>query len=188
MSRQSTRKRASVKSGTPSPNPWDLTLSGQNGWPYTEGTRTEDKAPQGCDLSAGSSAGMATGGSDVEAALNSNSDPSNLTYCGPKLVLTKGSTLNAQTCNTYTANQYLTESSHALGHYTGTINHDPRTTPHPSSAPPTQRSWDPRRFAPIRCSGSSRNPVRLHPGMAFTFSGIRTRDGSPDYRGRTYRA
>ena len=78
MSRQSTRMQASVKSGSLSPNPWDLTLSGQNGWLYTEGTRTEDKAPQGCDLSADSSAGMATGGFDVDAALNSNSDPSNI--------------------------------------------------------------------------------------------------------------
>ena len=66
-----------MKSGTPSPNPWDLTLSGQNGWPYTEGTRTEDKAPQGCDLSADSSAGMATGGV-YTTPLKTKSDPSNI--------------------------------------------------------------------------------------------------------------
>ena len=33
---------------------------------YTEGTRTEDKAPQGCDLSAASSAGMARAASTPE--------------------------------------------------------------------------------------------------------------------------
>jgi hypothetical protein len=59
---RSTGNGAFLKSGTLSPNPWDLTLSGQNGWLYTGGTRTEDKAPQGCDLSAASSAGMAGDG------------------------------------------------------------------------------------------------------------------------------
>jgi hypothetical protein len=67
-----------LNSGTLSPNPWDLTLSGQNDWFYTGGTRTEDKAPQGCNLSADSSAGMAPGGFDADAAPNSNSDPSNI--------------------------------------------------------------------------------------------------------------
>ncbi len=76
MTAQSIRNGALLNSGTLSPNPWDLTLSGQNDWFYTEGTRTEDKAPQGCDLSADSSAGMATGGFDADAAPNSNSDPS----------------------------------------------------------------------------------------------------------------
>jgi hypothetical protein len=56
------------ESGTLSPNPWDLTLSGQNGLLYTGETRTEDKAPQGCDLSAASGAGTATGGFNAEAA------------------------------------------------------------------------------------------------------------------------
>jgi len=77
MTKQSIRNGALLHSGTLSPNPWDLTLSGQNDWFYTGGTRTEDKAPQGCDLSADSSAGMATGGFDAEAAPNANSDPSN---------------------------------------------------------------------------------------------------------------
>jgi hypothetical protein len=54
-----TRKGALLKSGTLSPNPWDLTLWGQNVWSKLEDTRTEDRAPQGCDLSAASSAGMA---------------------------------------------------------------------------------------------------------------------------------
>jgi hypothetical protein len=49
-------------------------LFGQNGWFYAGGTRTEDKAPQGCDLSANSSAEMATGGFDAEAAPNSNNE------------------------------------------------------------------------------------------------------------------
>ncbi len=67
MTEQSIRNGALLNSGTPSPNPWDLTLSGQNGWFYTGSTRTEDKAPQGCDLSADLSAGMATGGFDAES-------------------------------------------------------------------------------------------------------------------------
>ena len=72
---RSTRNSALLKSGTLSPNPWDLTLSGQNDWPYSESTRTEDKAPQGCDLSAAAGAGMATGGSEAGAAQNSKPDP-----------------------------------------------------------------------------------------------------------------
>jgi len=67
---RSTGNGALLKSGTLSPNPWDLTPSGQNGWFYTGGTRTEDKAPQGCDLSAASSAGMARDGFNAEAVLN----------------------------------------------------------------------------------------------------------------------
>jgi hypothetical protein len=78
MTEQLIRNGTLLNSGTLSPNPGDLTLSGQNGRLYTGGTRTEDKAPQGCDLSADSSAGMATGGFDADAALNSNSDPSNI--------------------------------------------------------------------------------------------------------------
>ena len=78
MTGRSKRKTALLNSGTLSPNPWDLSLSGQNGWPYTEGTRTEDKAPQGCDLSAASSAGMAVGGVDPDAAPNQHPDPSNI--------------------------------------------------------------------------------------------------------------
>src|ERR1700722_14165433 len=78
--------------GRTSPNPWDLSLSGQNVWLYTGDTRTEDKAPQGCDLSADSSAGMATGGFDVEAAPNSKQTRPRLTYRGAKMVLTTEST------------------------------------------------------------------------------------------------
>jgi hypothetical protein len=90
MSRQSTRMKASLNSGTLSPNPWDLTLSGQNGWLYTEGTRTEDKAPQGCDLSADAGAGMATGGFIAEAAPNSDSDPSNISLLPTQNGLDRG--------------------------------------------------------------------------------------------------
>ena len=93
MTEQSIRKEALLKAGTLSPNPWDLALSGQNDRSYTGGTRTEDKAPQGCDLSADSSAGMATGGFDAEAARTQIQTRRALTYCGPKTVLTKGSTL-----------------------------------------------------------------------------------------------
>ena len=84
------RKLVTFHSGTPSPNPWDLALSGQNGWFYTGRTRTADKAPQGCDLSANSSAGMATGGFDAEVALNSNSDPSNISLLRAKNGLDNG--------------------------------------------------------------------------------------------------
>jgi len=65
-----------LKSGTPSPNPWDLTLSGQNGWHYNEGTRTEYRAPQGCDPSAASSAGMARAVVMLQPPEHTDSDPS----------------------------------------------------------------------------------------------------------------
>jgi hypothetical protein len=90
MTRQSTRKRALSNSGTPSPNPWDLSLSGQNGWPYTGDTRTEDKAPQGCDLSAASGAEMTRGGFDTDAVPNLKSDPSNISLLPTKNGLDKG--------------------------------------------------------------------------------------------------
>jgi hypothetical protein len=94
MTEQSIRNAALPKSGTLSPNPWDLTLSGQNGRRYNTGTRTEDRAPQGCDPSAASGAGMA-GRLRCAAALNTEIPTrSRLTYCGPKLVLTQGSTLD----------------------------------------------------------------------------------------------
>ena len=88
------RNEALLNSGTLSPNPWDLTLSGQNVcWRYTEATRTEDKAPQGCDLSVDSSAGMAPGGLDAEAVSIQNQTRRILAYCHPRMVLTIGSTL-----------------------------------------------------------------------------------------------
>jgi hypothetical protein len=87
---QTIRKRALPNSGTLSPNPWDLSLSGQNGWPYTEGTRTEDKAPQGCDLSAASSAGMAAGGFDKDAALSLNQDSPGFSLLPAHFGLDKG--------------------------------------------------------------------------------------------------
>ena len=90
MARPAKRKGASLNPGTLSPNPWDLSLSGQNVWHYTGDTRTEDKAPQGCDLSADSSAGMATGGFDAEAAQNSNSDPSKISLLRAKNGLDNG--------------------------------------------------------------------------------------------------
>jgi len=88
------RKRASIESGTLSPNPWDLTPLGRNVWCTVEGTRTEDRAPQGCDPSAGSSAGMARGGFDAEAAPKIQTRHRRiLACCGRKMVLTMGSTL-----------------------------------------------------------------------------------------------
>jgi hypothetical protein len=87
------RNGALLNAGTLSPNPWDLSLSGQNVGLYTGGTRTEDKAPQGCDLSADSSAGMARGGFDAEAVPTQIRPVAILAYCEPKMVLTKGSTI-----------------------------------------------------------------------------------------------
>src|ERR1035437_4574834 len=92
------RKRASIESGTLSPNPWDLTPLGRNVWCTVEGTRTEDRAPQGCDPSAGSSAGMARGGFDAEAAPKIQTRHRRiLACCGRKMVLTMGSTLGTRT-------------------------------------------------------------------------------------------
>ena len=99
MTEQSIRNGALLKSGTLSPNPWDLALSGQNGWFYTGRTRTADKAPQGCDLSANSSAGMATGGFDAEVALNSNSDPSNISLLRAKNGLDNGVHFSRRECD-----------------------------------------------------------------------------------------
>jgi hypothetical protein len=93
MIRQAKRKGASLNSGTLSPNPWDLSLWGRNNRLYTGGTRTEDKAPQGCDLSADSSAGMTGNGFDAEAVPDQNQTRRVLAYCWPKMVLTTGSTI-----------------------------------------------------------------------------------------------
>src|ERR1039457_3487928 len=87
------RRSAFLESGTLSPNPWDLTLLGRNVWRTVEGTRTEDRAPQGCDPSAGSRDGMERGGFDAEDAPKLQTRPRRiLAYCGRKMVLTMGST------------------------------------------------------------------------------------------------
>ena len=115
MARPSKRKAALLSSGTLSPNPWDLSHSGQNGWPYNEGTRTEDKAPQGCDLSADSSAGMAGTAAMLRPPQNMQIQTrQRLTYCRPNLVLTMGSTLLAAHND---PNAHLQSSStHAASH------------------------------------------------------------------------
>ena len=95
MTRPATRNGASLNSGTLYPNPWDLSLSRQNDWFYTGGTRTEDRAPQGCDLSAASSAGMARDGFDAEAVPAHNSDPSHISLLPPKNGLDNGVHFNA---------------------------------------------------------------------------------------------
>src|ERR1700688_617275 len=91
MASKAKRKGASLNPGTLSPNPWDLSLSGQNVWHYTGDTRTEDKAPQECDLSADLSAGMITGGCHAKAAQTQIQTRPRVAYCRPKMVLTKGS-------------------------------------------------------------------------------------------------
>jgi len=91
MNAQSIRNKALFKSGTLSPNPWDLRLSGQNGWQYNEGTRTEDKAPQGCDLSAASSAGMAGAAAMLRPSQKTkDSDPSEVNLLRAKFGLDNG--------------------------------------------------------------------------------------------------
>jgi hypothetical protein len=90
MARPAKRNGALLNSGTLSPNPWDLSLSGQNVWPYTGDTRTEDKAPQGCDLSADLSAGMLMGGCHAQGRPNSNSDPPKISLLPTKNGLDKG--------------------------------------------------------------------------------------------------
>ena len=79
-----------MNSGTLSPNPWDLSLWSQNVWPYTGGTRTEDRAPQGCDPSAVSSAGMAREGFDAEALPKIKTDPSHISLLRAKNGLDNG--------------------------------------------------------------------------------------------------
>src|ERR1035441_3234667 len=87
------RRSAFLESGTLSPNPWDLTLLGRNVWRTVEGTRTEDRAPQGCDPSAGSRAGMARNGFDAGAVPKRQIRRRRiLAYCGRIMVLTMGST------------------------------------------------------------------------------------------------
>src|SRR5664279_6623671 len=93
MTGQTIRKGALLNSGTPSPNPWDLTLWGQNGCLTMkalerriglrrDATRAPIQAPEWHG-----------------AGLHSrprNSDPRprrTLAYCGQKMVLTMGSTL-----------------------------------------------------------------------------------------------
>ena len=99
MSEQSIRNGAMLKPGTLFPNPWDLTLSGQNVWQYSQGTRTEDRARQGCDPSAASSAGMARAAAMLRPPQNTQTPTRpRLTYCGPNVVLTKGSTLDCPRC------------------------------------------------------------------------------------------
>jgi len=75
MSERAVGRKVSANSGTLSPNPWDLALWGQNVWFKLRDTRTEDRAPQGCDPSADSSAGMARGGFDTGAVRNSSPGP-----------------------------------------------------------------------------------------------------------------
>ena len=83
-----------MNSGTLSPNPWDLSLLGRNVWPYTGDTRTEDRAPQGCDPSADSRAGILKVGFATEAASTTIQARRTLAYCQPEMVLTMGSTLH----------------------------------------------------------------------------------------------
>ena len=90
MRGMATRKGALLNSGTLSPNPWDLTLWGRNVWSTMGGTRTEDRAPQGCDLSAASSAGMAGAASMPGPSQTQTLTPTDLSLLRAKNGLDKG--------------------------------------------------------------------------------------------------
>src|SRR5271163_5288330 len=91
MSEQSIRNVALLKSGTLSPNPWDLTLTGQNGRRYKTGTRTEDRAPQGCDPSAASGAGTAGAAAMLRSPQqHTDSDPFEVNLLRAKIGLDNG--------------------------------------------------------------------------------------------------
>src|SRR5205085_10797113 len=68
------------------PKPRDLSLWGQNGWPYNESTGAEDRATQRCDPSADSSAGMA----EAAAAASRNPNRQTITFFYLKFVLKFG--------------------------------------------------------------------------------------------------
>ena len=94
MSGQTTRKGALLDSGTPSPNPWDLSLSRQNGCSTMEALerriglrRNATRAPiQGPEWQ---------GAGFPSRPQNSTPRPRRaLAYCGQKMVLTMGSTLD----------------------------------------------------------------------------------------------
>ena len=88
---QRTRKNTLLDSGTLSPNPWALTLSGQNVWLTSKALERRTGLRQGCDPSAASSAGMARDGFDAEAApKHTDSDPSEVNLLRAKIGLDKG--------------------------------------------------------------------------------------------------
>ena len=57
---------------------------------YTEGTGTEDRAPQGCDPSAASRAGMATGGCNRTRPNTRITAPPSISLFKPKNGLDNG--------------------------------------------------------------------------------------------------
>src|ERR1700674_249989 len=90
------RKKALTDSGTLSPNPWDLTLSGQNGCPTlkalerrTRLRRDATRAPISMPERQGAAAAA------VASTQHPRPRPA-LAYSEPKMVLTTGSTLVSQ--------------------------------------------------------------------------------------------
>ena len=134
ISRTAKRIRALLNSGTRPRTPGIYRFGARNVWLYTGDTRTEDKAPQGCDLSADSSAGMARGGFDAEVVPTQHQTVEILAYCGPKMVLTKGSTLVQQVSARSSALEC------ALYSHNGT-----RSPRHPSKQFPTKYRRDDKR-------------------------------------------
>ena len=74
-----------AQGGVSAPDHFGFIAFGPECLVYTGSTRTEDRAPQGCDLSADSRAGMARGGFDTEAAPNSKQDPPILSLLPTKI-------------------------------------------------------------------------------------------------------
>ncbi len=88
MTGKTLRKGALMNSGTPSPNPWHLSLPRQNVCSKLKALERRITAAQGCDPSADSRPGMARGG--FTAAPNSNPDPPDLSLLRAKNGLDNG--------------------------------------------------------------------------------------------------
>src|SRR5450631_2700121 len=97
---QSIRKESLIDSGTLSPNPWDLSVSGQNRMFYTERHWTEDRAPQGCDPSADSSAGIAQGDGQRGRPNARTKAPPNISLLNGKNGLDNGVHFSPSFCQT----------------------------------------------------------------------------------------
>jgi len=93
MLSEANRAGSITELGDSVPEPLGFIALGPECLAYTGDTRTEDKAPQGCDLSADSSAGMTRDGFDAEVVPDQNQTRRTLAYCWRKMVLTTGSTI-----------------------------------------------------------------------------------------------
>ena len=74
MSRSAIKERSILELGDSVPEPLGFNALAPECLVYTEGTCTEDRAPQGCDPSADARAGMARGGSSNARPKHSTQD------------------------------------------------------------------------------------------------------------------